>query len=96
MTGKDFEKVAAYIGLAQRAGAVLYGEDVIEDKFKTAKLVLVDKEATEKYTARIHKKFGVLPICELEGLRKALHKDAVSAIAITNENLANAIIDILR
>ena len=96
MTEKDFDKIASYIGLAQRAGAVLYGEDAIEDKFKFAKLVLVDKDATEKYSARIHKKFDVLPVYTLEGLRKALHKDAVNAVAITNENLANAIIDILR
>ncbi|MBQ9276939.1 MAG: hypothetical protein IJ226_05045 [Clostridia bacterium] len=96
MTDKKFEKVAAYIGLCQRAGAVLYGEDAIENKFKSAKLILVDKEASEKYTARIHKKFDVLPIFEFEGLRKALHKEAVNAVAITNESLANAIIDILR
>ena len=96
MKDSDFEKVAAYIGLAQRAGAVLYGEDAIEDKFKTAKVVLVDNAASEKYTARIHKKFDALPVFELEGLRKALHKDAVNAVAVTNENLAKAIIDILR
>ena len=57
---------------------------------------MVDANASEKYSARVEKKFGVLPFFKLEGLRRALHRDEVNAIAITNENLANAIIDILR
>ena len=90
------DKIASYIGLAQRAGAVLYGEDAIEDKQKAVKVVLIDVEAPEKYTNRLKTKFDCLPIFQIEGLRKALHRDNVNAIAITNENLAKAISDILR
>ena len=96
MTEEGFEKVVSYVGLAQRAGAVLYGEDIITDKQKLAKLVLIDADAPEKYSSRLENKFDSLPIFRLDGLRKALHRDNVNAVAITNENLANAIIDILR
>ena len=89
-------KIASYVGLAQRAGAVLYGEDAIKEKLKLAKVILIDAEATEKYSARIEKKFCMVPIFRLEGLRRALNRDNVNAVAITNENLANAITDILR
>ncbi len=92
----NFDKIVSYIGLAQRAGAVLYGEDVIEDKLKSAKLLLIDANAPEKYVVRVEKKFNSLPTFRLDGLREALHRDNVNAVAITNENLANAIIDILR
>lgn len=93
---ENFDKIVSYVGLAQRAGAVLYGEDVISDKLRSARLVLIDANAPEKYAARVEKKFDVLPTFKLEGLREALHRDNVNAVAITNESLANAIIDILR
>jgi hypothetical protein len=93
---ENFDKIVSYIGLAQRAGAVLYGEDIISDKLRSAKLLLIDSGAPEKYVARVEKRFNCLPTFKLEGLREALHRDNVNAVAITNESLANAIIDILR
>ena len=96
MTDQDFDKISSYVGLAQRAGAVLYGEDAIEDKIKSAKIVLIDTEAPEKYTARLQTKFSSLPLFRIEGLRKALHRENVNAVAIVNENLAQAILNILR
>ena len=96
MDKESFDKIASYIGLAQRAGAVLYGEDMIEEKLKSAKLVLVDSKAPEKYSSRVQKKSSSLPFFKLDGLRDALHRENVNAIALTNEHLANAIIDILR
>lgn len=96
MMQENFDKIVSYVGLAQRAGAVLYGEDVITEKQKLTKLVLIDTNAGEKYSLRLENKFGALPIFRLDGLREALHRDNVNAVAITNENLANAIIDILR
>ncbi len=93
---ENFDKIVSYIGLAQRAGAVLYGEDIISDKLRSAKLLLIDSGAPEKYAARVEKRFNCLPTFKLEGLREALHRDNVNAVAITNESLANAIIDILR
>ena len=96
MDKASVDKISSYIGLAQRAGAVLYGEDMIEDKHKSAKLLLIDSAASEKYSLRLQKKFCVLPIFIVEGLREALHRENVNAVALTNENLANTIIDILR
>ena len=63
---------------------------------KGGKVVLIDSDAPEKYTNRLKTKFDCLTIFQIEGLRKALHRDNVNAIAITNENLATAITDILR
>lgn len=96
MDKASFDKISSYIGLAQRAGAVLYGEDMIESKLKSAKLVLIDSNAPEKYSLRLQKKFGGLPIFQIEGLQDALHRKNVNAVALTNESLAKTIIDILR
>ena len=96
MTEQTAEKLASYVGLSQRAGAVIYGEDLIEKHLNACKIVLVDSHASAKYIERIQTKFSVLPIYVVDGLREALHRESVNAIAITNENLANAIQDILR
>lgn len=96
MTEQAAQKVASYIGLAQRAGAVVYGEDLIEKHQKTAVIILMDSAASEKYINRLKTKFSTLPIYVFDGLRKALHRESVNAIAITSENLAKAITDILR
>jgi|GEM_PF-840841 len=96
MTEQSFEKFASYVGLSQRAGAVVYGEELIEKHLKSVKVILIDDKASDKYTDRLNSKFSSLPIYVVSGLRKALHRDSVNAVALTNENLAQAIIDILR
>lgn len=90
------DKFAAYVGLAQRANAVLYGEDIIGEKLKSVKLVLVSNEASEKYKERVLNKFCDKNTFVAEGLAQALHRDNVNAVGITNAELANAIIDVLR
>lgn len=89
-------KLASYVGLAQRANAVLYGEDIILERIKTAKVVLIDECATPKYKERLTNKIISCPVYATEQLRQALHKDNVNAIAVTNDGLANAIIELLR
>lgn len=55
------DKIKAYIGLAQRANAVLYGEDIICEKKRLAKVVLVSSTAGDKYRDRIAKKCPIVP-----------------------------------
>lgn len=90
------DKIKAYIGLAQRSGSVLYGEDIICEKKRLAKVLLIDSAAPDKYRQRVANKLSELPTYIVEELCKALHRDGVYAVAITNESLAQAIINILR
>lgn len=90
------DKIKAYIGLAQRANAVLYGEDIICEKKRLAKVVLVSSAAGDKYRDRIAKKMSDCPVFEVDNLCEALHRDGVKSIAVSNEALANAIISLLR
>ena len=89
-------KISAYVGLAQRAGSVLYGEDIICEKKNLVKVVLVSSSATDKYKERILKKMGDCPVFIVDGLCEALHRQGVNAIAITNDNLAKAVVGVLR
>lgn len=89
-------KIAPYIGLAQRAGSVLYGEDIIVEKLRWVKVVLIEAAADDKYKLRLKNRCGELPCFETEGLAIALHRENVKAVAVTNEQLANAIINLLR
>lgn len=88
-------KIGAYVGLAQRSGSVLYGEDIICEKRNLAKVVLVSSTATDKYKERILKKMSC-PVYIVDGLGEALHREGVNAIAITNDNLAKAVVGVLR
>ena len=90
------EKLASYIGLAQRAGGVLYGEDIIVERQGSVKLVLVDALAPEKYVERLKRRLAARDIYIIEGLRSALHRENVNAVAIVNAELANAISAIVR
>ena len=90
------DKITPYIGLAQRANAVIYGEDNIIERIKYAKVVLIAMDATDKYKERLSHKIKSCPVFITENLKKDLHKDGVNAIAVTNDGLANAIIELLR
>lgn len=96
MTSSAKDKFAPYVGLAQRANAVLYGEDIILERLKLAKVVLIDSEASAKYRDRLSSKINNCPVYTVDNLKQALHKDNVNAVAIVNAELAKAIIDSLR
>ncbi len=89
-------KLNSYVGLAQRAGAVLYGEDIILEKLRFAKVVLINGSATEKFKDRVMSKITVCPVFVVDDLQEMLHRDRVNAIAVSNESLANQIIALLR
>lgn len=90
------DKLKSYIGLAQRAGCVLYGEDIICEKKKQAKVVLLSADASDKYKERMLTKLSDRPVYVVDGLCEALHRDGVNAVAVSNDGLANAIISLLR
>lgn len=90
------DKIASYIGLAQRAGAALYGEDIIVERKSKVKLVLIDAAAPEKYTQRLKNRLCDRDVYVIDGLKEALHRDSVNAVGIVNAELANAITEILR
>ncbi len=96
MSSLRADNIAPYIGLAQRANAVLYGEDIILERIKFAKVVLIDSDASDKYKERLLKKIKGCPVYITANLKTALHKDGGNSVAVTNDNLANAIIEILR
>ncbi len=96
MTVSLNKKAISYVGLAQRAGGALYGEDIILERIRYSKVVLIDGGATEKYKRRLTEKITVCPVYIVDNLKSALHKDNVNAVAITNAELAKAIIDLLR
>ena len=89
-------KLKSYIGLAQRAGGVVYGEDSICEKKKQAKVLLIASDASDKYKERMLTKLSDRPVYVVDGLCEALHRDAVNAVAVSNDGLANAIISLLR
>ena len=90
------DKLKSYIGLAQRAGCVLYGEDIICEMKKQAKVVLLSADASDKYKERMLTKLSDRPVYVVDGLCEALHRDGVNAVAVSNDGLANAIISLLR
>lgn len=97
MTNSVKDKFSSYVGLAMRANAVLYGEDIITERIKLAKVILIDCEATDKYRDRlVNKTSNHCPVFTGVKLRQALHRENVNAIAVTNDGLAKAIIELLR
>jgi len=90
------KKIFSYIGLAQRANDVIYGEDQIKEKIKFIKVILVDSNATDKFKERVLSKFNGNQVFIVEKLQQALHKDNVNIIGIKNDELSKVIINLLR
>lgn len=89
-------KISSYVGLAQRAGNVVYGEDQIVEKLKNINLILIDDTASDAFKTRIENKCGQTETFVIDGLKNALHREQVFAIGITNAELAKAIKNQLR
>lgn len=90
------KKLISYIGLAQRANDVIYGEDQIKEKLKLVKVILVDSNAPDKFKERVLAKFSNQQIFVIENLQQALHKDNVNIVGIKNEELSKVINNLLR
>ncbi|MEG1528944.1 MAG: hypothetical protein RR405_01205, partial [Clostridia bacterium] len=74
----------------------IYGEDIIVEKLRFVKLVLIDADASDKYKERLKKRCDGVETFEIENLGDALHRENVKAVAISNEGLASEIINLLR
>lgn len=88
-------KLASYLGLAQRAGGIIYGEDRICENLSGIEVVLIDAAAPDKYKERLRKRL-TCECFEIDCLPHALHRENVKAAAVINKGLAEAIINLLR
>lgn len=88
-------KISSYLGFCIRAGKIVFGVDRIET-LKKAYLLLADEELKEnsfKIMLKASEKFSVrLIVTEEKLLGELLHRPQVKAVAITDEQLALAII----
>lgn len=92
-------KLLSYLGFCVRARHIVFGVDNIEEYRKKVHLLMVDggtgpnsmkimKKATETFSCP-------LLIVEQGNLNEWLHRPAVKAVAITDKNLASAILSVV-
>lgn len=87
-------KISSYVGLAQRAGSVVYGEDKIKERLKDCIVVLIDVNAPDAYKERMKNKCG--DIAFVVELKDAVHREQVLSVGIVNAELGRAILELLR
>lgn len=92
----ETNKIQTYLGFCIRARKIIFGVEMIERQKKGIKLLMADGAIGKnslKPTVQAHEKFGCPLIMTGAGLLgELLHRPAVKAIAITDENLAAAIV----
>ena len=92
-------KISSYLGFCIRAGKIVFGVDRIETQ-KKAYLLLADGELKEnsfKIMLKASEKFSAkLIVTENNLLGELLHRPQVKAVAITDEQLALAIINAMQ
>ncbi|MBO5102859.1 MAG: hypothetical protein J6C13_02065 [Clostridia bacterium] len=88
----DWQK---YLGLAQRAGAVLYGIDNINSARQKIELIILDAEsATQNLVLKVENfasKKNINLIKLQKKLDECLHSKNCKVVGITNKDLANQI-----
>ena len=89
-------KIVTYLGFAIRSGKAVFGVDDIETLKKRAYLIVADEslgESSKKSVQKSKERF-VCPLLYTSAgvLGEYLHKPAVKAVAIRDENLALAIV----
>ena len=89
-------KIETYLGFCIRARKIIFGVEMIERQKKGIKLLIADGAVGKnslKPTVQAKEKFGCPLIMTDENLLgELLHRPAVKVIAITDENLAAAIV----
>ena len=86
--------IKTYIGFAVKSGANIKGADDIIKTRKKVALILVEKDLKENSRKKIEEFSNKknIPILEVEvGLLNELNLRGVKILAITDENLANAV-----
>lgn len=89
----DKKKIISYLGFAQKAGKIIYGIDNLLKRKKGCPLVMVCASASDRTKKDIALYMGESPIIEIEDLSSLLNKNGVKVIAVTDENLREAIIN---
>ncbi len=88
-------KIKAYIGFAINKGAVIYGADNILSAKRKPKLIVICKTASEKTKKEVKyycSKNGILLLESAVLAEKIVLKAGVKVFALTDENLASAIL----
>ena len=89
-------KIETYLGFCIRAGKIVFGVDRLEKQKKGVHLILVDGGVGKnslKPTLKAKEKFGCpMLMTDVGVLGETLHRPAVKVAAITDENLASAIV----
>ena len=92
-------KIESYLGFCIRSRKILFGIDNVDKQKKGVCLLLCDEElgkSSLKTLLHAQEKFGCpLLIAEKSVLGAYLHRPAVKAVAILDNNLAQAILSVV-
>lgn len=94
------DNVLSFMGLAAKAGKLIYGSEAgsIAARNRRAKLVIVASDASDATKKLMRNKCASnnVPLCEyanIESLSKAVGKGTVSVISVSDEGFAKAILN---
>ena len=89
------DKVETLLGFAMRAGKVVFGTDSIERYHKRMYLILMCGTLAENSRSKILNAYGKVPkvISRTAKLSDITHRQGVKALAVTDRQMAEAIIN---
>ncbi len=89
------DKVVTLMGFAIRAGKVIFGTDAIERYHRRKQLILVDKSLSLNSREKLVRDNKSVPIVLSTSVTLAdlTHRDGVKAIALTDKQMAQAILN---
>ena len=89
-------KIETYLGFCIRSGKIVFGTDNIEKQKRGVCLIITDKglgASSFRSILKAKEKFACPLVIANEGvLGETLHRPAVKGVAITDKNLASAIL----
>lgn len=90
----NFSKIKAYIGFAQKSRSLIFGVDDIL-KNKKLKLILLSDNLAESSRAKLEnyakQKNIIIKLLKADDFYSLFSNESIKAVAIINENLADAI-----
>lgn len=90
----NFSKIKAYIGFAQKSRSLIFGVDDIL-KSKKSRLILLSDNLAESSRAKLEnyakQKNIIIKVLKADDFYSLFSNESIKAVAITNENLADAI-----
>ncbi len=92
-------KLSSYFGFCVRSGKIVYGVDDIDKQKKSVFLIVYDDQlgaSSARALLKAQERLGCpMLVAECGVLAELLHKPAVKAVAIKEQNLAKAILSVL-